>query len=106
VIHFRKTEVDMTGRHDLGDAEWVLISPLLLIRGRWRTVEVLACLVTWLPHPQQIEAARHGYKDWWQALGWIREALIDGGMLRTVEVTGAMPKRSPWLNAALREWHP
>lgn len=41
----------MTGRHDLSDAEWVLISPLLLIRGRWRTVEVLACLVTWVPHP-------------------------------------------------------
>ena len=68
----------------------------ILVRGRWRTVEVLACLVTWAPHPQQIEAARRGYNDWWQALGWIREALVEGGMLRTVEVTGAMPKRRPW----------
>ena len=47
-------------------------------------------------HPQQIEAARRGYDDWWQALGWVREGLIAGGMLREVEVTGAMPKARPW----------
>ena len=69
----------------------------VLTRGRWRTVEVHACPVTYVPHPQQIEAARRAYEDWWQALGWIREALIDGGMLRTVEVTAAMPKANPWL---------
>ena len=74
----------------------VVGSERVLTRGTWRTVEVHACPVTYVPHPQQIEAARRGYEDWWQALGWIREALIEGGMLRTVEVTDAMPKAAPW----------
>ena len=67
------------------------------VRGTWKTVEVLACPVTWHPHPEQIEAARRAYDDWWQALGWIRDGLIDGGMLREVEVTAAMPKMRPWV---------
>lgn len=65
-------------------------------RGKWRTVEVLACPVTWRPHPEQIASARRGYEDWWQALGWLREGLMSGGMLREVEVTKAMPKVRPW----------
>ncbi|MCE8531725.1 hypothetical protein KBY26_20970 [Ruegeria pomeroyi] len=68
----------------------------VLSRGKWRTVDVLACPVTYVPHPHQIEATRRAYEDWWQALGWIRDGLIDGGMLRTVEVTEAMPKVRPW----------
>ena len=68
----------------------------VLSRGKWRTVELLACPVTWRPHPQQIAAARRGYGDWWQALGWIRAGLVEGGMLREVEVTEAMPKARPW----------
>lgn len=68
----------------------------VLSRGKWRTVDVLACPVTYVPHPQQIEAARRSYEDWWQALAWIRDGLIDGGMLREVEVTEAMPKVRPW----------
>lgn len=31
-----------------------------------------------------------------EALGWVREGLIAGGMLREVEVTEAMPKTTPW----------
>ena len=65
-------------------------------RGRWRSVEVLACPVTWSPHPQQIESARQAYLDWWQALGWVRAALLDGGMLRDLEVTEVMPRGRPW----------
>ena len=65
-------------------------------RGTWKTIDILACPVTFSPHPQQIEAARRGYDDWWQALGWVREGLIAGGMLREVEVTAAMPKARPW----------
>ena len=65
-------------------------------RGKWRTVEVLACPVTYSPYPEQIEAARRAYDDWWQALGWVRDGLIAGGMLREVEVTSAMPKVKPW----------
>lgn len=66
-------------------------------RGKWRTVEVLACPVTWRPHPEQIASARRGYEDWWQTLDWIRDGLIAGGMLLEVEVTAAMPKVRPWL---------
>jgi hypothetical protein len=65
-------------------------------RGKWRTVEVLACPVTFSPHPQQIEAARRGYEDWWQALGWVRDGLIGGRDAARVEVTAAMPKIRPW----------
>ena len=65
-------------------------------RGTWKTIDVLACPVTFSPHPHQIEAARRGYDDWWQALGWVRDGLIAGGMLREVEVTAPMPKVRPW----------
>jgi len=68
----------------------------VLSRGKWRTIEVLACPVTWRPHPEQIAAARRGYDEWWIALDWVRDALVMGGMLREVEVTGAMPKTRPW----------
>jgi len=68
----------------------------VLHRRRWRTVEVLACPVTWRPHPEQIASARRGYEDWWQALDWVRDGLVVGGMLREVEVNDAMPKVRPW----------
>jgi len=68
----------------------------VLHRRRWRTVEVLACPVTWRPHPEQIASARRGYEDWWQALDWVRDGLVAGGMLREVEVNDAMPKVRPW----------
>ena len=68
----------------------------VLSRGKWRTVEVLACPVTFSPHPQQIEGARRAYDDWWRALIWIREGLIEGRMLREVEVTAMTPKGRPW----------
>lgn len=65
-------------------------------RGKWRTIDVLACPVTWRPHAEQIAAARRGYEDWWQALGWVQEGLLAGGMLREVNVTAAMPRARPW----------
>lgn len=68
----------------------------ILARGKWRSVEVLACPVTWRPHPQQIAAARRAYDDWWQALGWVRDGLIAGAMLREMEVTAVMPRVRPW----------
>jgi len=64
--------------------------------GKWRSVEVLACPITWRPHPEQIASARRGYENWWQALDWVRDGLISGGMLRDVELTAAMPKALPW----------
>jgi hypothetical protein len=42
----------------------------ILICGKLRTIEVRACPVTFSPAPQQIDAARRGYEDWWQALDW------------------------------------
>jgi hypothetical protein len=66
-------------------------------RGKWRTVEVLACPVIWRPHPEQIVSAQRGYEDWWQALGWVRDGLLAGRMLREVEVIATMPKLRPWL---------
>lgn len=65
-------------------------------RGTWKTIEILACPITYMPHPQQIAAARHSYDDWWRALGWIRDGLIAGGMLREVEVTALLPRVCPW----------
>lgn len=67
-----------------------------LYRGTWRTVDVLACPVTWRPHPEQIDAARRDYDAWWRALGWVRDGLVGCGMLREVTVTGGMPKVRPW----------
>jgi hypothetical protein len=71
----------------------------VLTRGKWRSVEVLACPVTFRPHPQQIAAARRAYDDWWQALGWVRDGLIAGGMMREVEVSNTMPIVQPWLTS-------
>ena len=69
----------------------------VLTRGKWRTVEVLACPVTFSPHPEQIEAARRAYDEWRRALGWLREGLLAGAMLRALEVTSALPMERPWL---------
>ena len=51
--------------------------------------------VTSSPNPEQIEAVRIAYDDWWRARDWIRDGLIAGGMLREVEMTRIMPKMSP-----------
>lgn len=68
----------------------------VLARGKWRTVELLACPVTWRPHPEQIASARRAYHDWWKALVWVREELIAGRMLREMEMMETMPKGRPW----------
>jgi hypothetical protein len=68
----------------------------VLSRGKWRTVEVLACPVTFSPHPQQIEAARRAYSEWCKALNWVLEGLQAGGLLREIEIKHVMPSGSPW----------
>jgi hypothetical protein len=68
----------------------------VMVSGKWRTIEVRACPVTWRPHPEQIASAQRGYEDWWQALDWVRDGLVAGGMLREMEVTDTMPKVRPW----------
>ena len=47
-------------------------------------------------HPQQIEAARRAYDDWWRALDWVRDGLRTGAMLRDLEVMPTMPRARPW----------
>ena len=74
----------------------------VLHRGCWRSVEVLACPVTWRPHPEQIASAWRGYDDWWQALDWVRDGLLAGGMLREVDLDKSIPKVRPWLSTQLR----
>lgn len=68
----------------------------VVVKGKWRSVEVRACPVAFRPNAQQIEAARRGYEDWWEALEWIRDGLLVGGTLREVEVTATIPFRRPW----------
>jgi len=68
----------------------------VMVSGKWRTIEVRACPVNWRPHPEQIASARRGYEDWWQALDWVRDGLVAGGMLREMEVPDTMPKVRPW----------
>lgn len=69
----------------------------VLIKGKWRSVEVRACPVTFRPDAQQIASARRRYEDWWEALEWIRDGLLAGGTLREVETTATIPIRTPWL---------
>jgi hypothetical protein len=70
----------------------------VLIKGKWRSVEVRACPVTFRPDAKQIDAARCGYEDWCLALDWVRDGLLAGGMLREVEVAAVIPKWRPWKN--------
>jgi hypothetical protein len=85
-----------TNQHGERASTIVVGTERVLSRGKWRTIELLACPVTWRPHPEQIASARRGYEDWWQALDWVRKGLLVGRMLREVVVTAAMPKVRPW----------
>lgn len=87
-----------TNQHGERASTIVVGTERVLLRGKWRTIEVLACPVKWRPHPEQIASARRGYDDWWQALDWVKDGLQAGGMLREVEVNGAMPKAQPWIS--------
>ena len=85
-----------TNQHGERASTIVVGTERVLSRGKWRTVEVLACPVTWRPHQEQIASARRGYEDWWHGLDWVRDGLVAGGMLREVAVTGTMPKVGLW----------
>jgi len=93
----RCVPVDMKrNRHGDRAVSVVVGTERVMVSGKWRTIEVRACPVTWRPHPEQITSARRGYEDWWQALDWVRDGLVAGDMLRDMEVTAAMPKVRPW----------
>ena len=93
----RCVPVDMKrNRHGDRAVSVVVGMERVIVSGKWRTIEVRACPVTWRSHPEQITSARRGYEDWWQALHWLRNGLVVGRMLREMEVTAAMPKVRPW----------
>jgi hypothetical protein len=83
-------------RHGDRAVSVVMGTERVLVKGKWRSVEVRACPVTFRPDAQQISSARRGYEDWWEALEWIRDGLLAGGALREVEVTATIPFRTPW----------
>lgn len=68
----------------------------VLIKGKWRSVEVRACPVRFSPDQRQIDSSRQAYEDWWQALRWIREGLLTGSMLRDTDLTSTLPREKPW----------
>jgi hypothetical protein len=69
----------------------------VLIKGKWRSVEVRACPVTFRPDSRQIEGARRAYQEWWQALEWILDGLVGCGMLIELVLSRALPKATPWV---------
>lgn len=94
----RCVPVDMKrNRHGDRAVSVVVGTERVLVSGKWRTIEVRACPVTWRPHPEQITSARRGYEDWWGALDWLRQVLVAGSTLRELEVTAVMPKVRPWV---------
>jgi hypothetical protein len=93
----RCVPVDMKrNRHGDRAVSIVVGMERVMIRGKSRIVEVRACPVTFSPSHEQIGAARRGYEDWWQALDWVRDGLLAGGMLRELALTEMMPKARPW----------
>jgi hypothetical protein len=83
-------------RHGERATSEVVRTERVLSRGKWRSVEVRACPVRFSPDQRQIDSARRDYDDWWQALAWVSNGLIEGGMLREIDVTAAMPNGRPW----------
>jgi hypothetical protein len=93
----RCVPVDMKrNRHGDRGISVVVGTERVLVSGKWRTVDVRACPVKFSPDTQQIDAARRGYEEWWQALDWVRDGLVAGRMLREMEVTAVMPNVKPW----------
>jgi len=41
----------------------VVGAPQVMVHGKWSTVDILFCPVTWRPHPEKVTSARRGYDD-------------------------------------------
>ena len=85
-------------RHQHGERATTVVvgTERVLSRGKWRTVEVRACPVMFHPDLRQIEAARRAYVQWTQALHWVKDGLMIGGMLRNLDLIHTMPAATPW----------
>ena len=84
-------------RHGDRAVSMVVGTERVLIKGKWRSVEVRACPVTFRPDARQIEAARRAYQEWRHALEWILDGLVGGGMLIELVLSSALPKAAPWV---------
>jgi hypothetical protein len=89
-------------RHGDRAVSTVVGTERVLVKGKWRSVEVRACPVMFRPDASQIEAARRAYQVWCEALGWIRDGLTASRLLRDVELTATQPKTQPWLTPQTR----
>jgi hypothetical protein len=65
-------------------------------RGRNKTVDIVACPVTFRPTAAKIAAARRDYLTWWGALLDLRHELHHFGGLTTITLTQDMPPLAPW----------
>jgi hypothetical protein len=83
-------------RHGDHATTMVVGTERVLSRGKWRSVEVRTCPVTYHPHPNLIASTRQAYTEWWRALEWLLESLIVGGMLREVDLIQRLPPTNPW----------
>lgn len=68
----------------------------VLSRGKWRTVEVLACPVMFRPDARQIEGARQAYMEWWEAIVWLKDVLRESTLTKRLIVTQMVPQKQPW----------
>lgn len=68
----------------------------VLSRGKWRTVEVLACPVMFRPDARQIEGARQAYMEWWEAIVWLKDVLRESTLTKRLCVTQVVPQKQPW----------
>lgn len=54
--------------------------------------------IAFRPSAQEIERTRAGYLVWWNALHAVREALLDGNVLKSHRLISEMPPSMPWLS--------
>lgn len=53
--------------------------------------------IAYRPSQQEIDRTRAGYLAWWNALHAVREALLDGNVLKSHRLISEMPPAMPWL---------
>lgn len=65
-------------------------------RGRDVTHEIFECPVTYVDSADEVAQIRAGYHAWWDAVNWLRAALIGHNACDRLRITEDMPPRDPW----------
>ncbi len=86
---FAKTEVTGVGSYTF--------------RGRKVIYEAVACPVRYTPTPQQVASARRAYREWFCALLFLAVDLRRLNILAQVQITQALPPRTPWRREGLTQ---